>query len=72
MTNPQIPTLQYIRQANTIAPDGSLRKAYTITFMVGSNGPFTEVVQGQDFNASNVKATMQKVADEINAVTPGA
>jgi hypothetical protein len=66
------PTVQTIRQVNTFSAAGQLQPSYTVAFMVGEQGPFTVQIPFGQFNAANVQAAMQKVADEINSLTTGA
>lgn len=71
MAEPLKPVFQRVQQLNTLQTDGSLQKNYVITFMVGTQGPFTETIPGNEFNAANVQAAMQKIADEINQLPMG-
>ena len=69
---PLKPVFQTVRQVNTLSATGALLKTFVITFMVGDQGPFTDQIPGDQFNAANVQAVMQKVANEINKIPTGA
>lgn len=66
------PTVVRISQQNTFSQNGVLSLSYLVTFSVGANGPFTVQIPAAEFTAQNVKAAMQKVADQINQLGVGA
>lgn len=68
MPEPLKPVFQTVKQVNTFTATGQQVKTYVITFMVGDQGPFTEQIPGDQFNAPHVQEVMQQVADEINKI----
>lgn len=63
------PKVTVIREQNTFNTAGTLQKSYIVSFDVGTHGPFTVTVPGDQFNAANVQKRMQEVADQINQLT---
>jgi hypothetical protein len=67
-----IPKVTVIKELTTITPAGQTERSYNVAFTVGDQGPFTVTIPGPQFSADAVKTAMQKTADEINKLIPGA
>lgn len=64
----ETPTVQRITEQTVANVNGQFQTTYTVTFMVGQDGPFTVQIPQPEFNAANVQAKMQTIADEINTL----
>lgn len=70
MATPQ-PVIQTIKELTTINTTGQTMRSYNVSFMVGSQGPFTLTIPGSQFNAKEVQARVKTFAAEIQALVPG-
>jgi hypothetical protein len=67
------PKVIKITQTTAFSANGQAQPSYLVQFNVGDQGPFTVQIPGDQFNAQNVQAAMDKFAAEVNPLfTPGA
>lgn len=59
------PLITKVVQSATIGANGQVQNAYTVTFTVGSDGPFTLSVPANQFTAAHVQQQIQAFVAEL-------
>jgi hypothetical protein len=59
-----------VREQNTLNPAGGITKVIVLTYMVGTQGPFTLLTTQTDLNSGAANTAMQNFANTL-ALLPG-
>jgi hypothetical protein len=54
-----------VMDASVPLPTGGIERKMRVDYMVGAHGPFTLILPAEQFNATAVKAEMDKMVAEI-------
>jgi hypothetical protein len=64
------PKVVNVREQNTIGQNGQIIKAVVLTYMVGTQGPFTLITNQADLQSGAAATAMQNFANTL-ALLPG-
>jgi hypothetical protein len=62
------PQITGIRETQTIGPDRKLQQGIILTYMVGTDGPFTLTTNQNEISSGIAKQKMQLFANSLDAL----
>ena len=68
---PLTAVVQRVTGSTTISPAGAIIPAYTVTFAVGPDGPFTLTIPASEFTAAAVQQKIAAFAAELGQLPRG-
>lgn len=66
------PSVQSIRQQNTITATGETQRNFLVTYVIGPHGPFSFEIPADQWSVAEVVKRMDDMAATINALPTGA